>query len=559
MNKIIIYQVLPRLFGNDNCGCIYNGDLEQNGCGKLSDFNKKTLNQIKKLGVTHIWYTGLLEHATQTHYPNIPHDHGAIVKGKAGSPYAIKDYYDIDPDLAKKPQKRFDEFLSLIERTHSAGLKFIMDFVPNHLARQYHSDNAPKGTKDFGEDDKPQQSFTPNNNFYYIPNSKLSCQFDMQSPEYEPYIEIPAKATGNDCFHATPSKNDWYETIKLNYGIDYCSGGTKYFNPIPDTWLKMRDILLFWASKGIDGFRCDMAEMVPCEFWQWVIKEIKKQYPNIIFIAEVYNPAMYRDYIYRGGFDYLYDKVGLYDTLRNITTGNAPASNITFSWQATDDIRQHMLNFLENHDEQRIASSFFAGDANKGRAPLIVSATMNTNPFMLYFGQEFGELGMDNEGYSGCDGRTTIFDYWSISSIRKWRASNYSLKNMSDKEKDLYNFYKKILTLSISNKALSEGKFFDLMYVNYENPYFNPTKTYAYIRSNDDEFIIIAVNFSDNDVEQRINIPQHAFDFLQLPQGNIKFKDLLTVKSVQNIKFNADNPFPVTIPANSGIMLSACK
>lgn len=82
----------------------------------------------------------------------------------------------------------------------------------------------------------------------------------MKGAAAEAYKEYPAKATGNNRFDAYPNINDWYETVKLNYGIDYQNGNTPHFNPIPDTWTKMLDILLFWAGKNIDGFRCDMAE-----------------------------------------------------------------------------------------------------------------------------------------------------------------------------------------------------------------------------------------------------------------------------------------------------------
>ena len=100
-----------------------------------------------------------------------------------------------------------------------------------------------------GEGDNPQKAFDPQNNFYYIPDTPLTASFDMKGNADEAYKEIPAKATGNDRFDAYPNITDWYETVKLNYGVDYCNGRTCHFNPIPDTWLKMRDILLFWADK----------------------------------------------------------------------------------------------------------------------------------------------------------------------------------------------------------------------------------------------------------------------------------------------------------------------
>lgn len=347
--KIIIYQVFTRLFGNQNKTCRPNGSLEENGCGKMNDFTKQALHEIKKLGATHIWYTGLIAHASQTDYTayGIPKNHPSIVKGKAGSPYAIRDYYDIDPDLAEHVDKRMEEFEHLVTRSHECGLKVIMDFVPNHVARQYHSLAKPAGVKDLGENDDYSQDFNPQNNFYYIPGQKLAGEIDLYDPEQGNYEEMPAKATGNDRFDAWPNRNDWYETIKLNYGVDYLHHTGGHFDPIPDTWKKMEDILSYWAGKGIDGFRCDMAEMVPCEFWGWVIPRIKAAFPQIIFIAEVYNPNEYRNYIYNGHFDYLYDKVGLYDTLRNITCGYGSATGITHCWQSVDDIQDHMLNFLE--------------------------------------------------------------------------------------------------------------------------------------------------------------------------------------------------------------------
>ena len=268
MTKTIIYQLLPRTFANFCTTRKNNGSIQENGCGKFNLITTKALHEIKNLGATHVWYTGVIEHATQTDYSEfgITPDHPSVVKGKAGSPYAIKDYYDVDPDLAVNVDNRMAEFEALIERTHKAGLKVIIDFVPNHVARQYHSDAKPIGVEDLGEGDNPEWAFSPLNNFYYLPGEKFSPTFDIFD-----YTENPAKVTGNDCFTAHPGHNDWYETIKLNYGVFYQGGGEKQFHPTPSTWLKMRDILRFWAAKGVDGFRCDMAEMVAVEFWEWVI------------------------------------------------------------------------------------------------------------------------------------------------------------------------------------------------------------------------------------------------------------------------------------------------
>lgn len=531
-NKLIIYQVFTRLFGNNNNHCIHNGSMAENSCGKMADFTGKALDEIKRLGATHVWYTGIIEHATQTDYRryNIRPDHPAIVKGKAGSPYAIKDYYDVDPDLAKDVPGRMKEFENLVQRTHRSGLKVIIDFVPNHVARQYHSDTQPDGTTQLGANDDPHYAFSPYNNFYYIPQSELHGQFDMKGSAAEPYHECPAKATGNNRFDATPGIDDWYETIKLNYGVDYQNGGTRHFDPTPDTWSKMLDILLFWASKHIDGFRCDMAEMVPVEFWEWAIPQVKEQYPDVLFIAEVYNPNEYHNYLFRGHFDYLYDKVGLYDTLRAIVCGHESATAITRCWQSLGGIEQRMLNFLENHDEQRIASDFFAGVPWKAIPALIVAACMNTNPMMVYFGQELGERGMDHEGFSGCDGRTTIFDYWSVDTIRRWRnGGKFDGRMLTDDEKRLQAAYRRVLTLCRKEKAISHGQFFDLMYANIGGWRFNEHRQFTFLRKYGNEVLLFVINFDPVPVEVAVNIPSHAFSFLQIPQvEHYQAVDLLT-------------------------------
>jgi len=530
--KIIVYQVFTRLFGNNNTHCRNNGTIQENGCGKMAAFTSKALDEIKALGATHIWYTGIIEHATQTNYSRygIRPDHPAVVKGKAGSPYAIKDYYDVDPDMATSIPDRMKEFENLVKRSHKSGLKVIIDFVPNHVARQYHSDAKPEGVTDLGENDDTNFAFSPQNNFYYIPGQPLQGEIDYHLNAAEAYQECPAKATGNDKFDAWPGRNDWYETVKLNYGVDYMNGRYGHFSPIPDTWHKMLHILLFWASKGIDGFRCDMAEMVPVEFWGWAIPQVKEAYPELIFIAEVYNPYEYRNYIFNGHFDYLYDKVGLYDTLRALTCGNESATSITHRWQSLSGIEKNMLNFLENHDEQRIASEFFAGKASKAIPAMIISACMNTNPVMIYFGQELGEPGMDEEGFSGRDGRTTIFDYWCVDTIRRWRnGGKFDGKLLTDEEKKLQNFYKKLLNLCNSEKAIREGEFFDLTYANLEGCAFNEHKQYAFIRKTGKELLLIVVNFDENPAAPGINIPAHAFEYLNIPvKENYKAKELLT-------------------------------
>ena len=517
--KIVVYQVFTRLYGNRNTTCKENGTIEENGCGKFNDFTPAVLKKIREMGVSHVWFTGIIRHATQTDYSayGIPRNHPAVVKGRAGSPYAITDYYDVDPDLAVDVSQRMAEFEQLVERTHKAGLKVIIDFVPNHVARQYHSICKPAEVRDLGEEDNPQNGFDPQNNFYYCPGQRFTPYFDLYHDEPEPYIEEPAKATGNDCFHNAPGMNDWYETVKLNYGVDYYAGRVGHFNPIPNTWSKMTDILLFWASKGVDGFRCDMAEMVPAEFWQWSTDKVKFAYPDKLFIGEVYNPAEYRRYI-SAGFDYLYDKVGMYDTVREVIRGTQSTHAITTAWQATDDIRDHMLYFLENHDDQRIASDFFAGSGCKGIPGLIVSALLQQNPLMIYAGQEYGERGMDKEGFSGHDGRTTIFDYWSIDTLV--RASQ---RKLTAGEKALKDIYNKVLNISRSEKAVTDGVSFDLMYVNG-----HLQRQYAFLRKSGREVVLVVANFEEIPVEVNVTIPAHAFDYLDIKEKNVQAVDLLT-------------------------------
>ena len=537
--KSLIYQVFTRLYGNRNTTRKPAGTIAENGCGKFADFSATELGHIAALGVTHVWYTGVIRHATQTVYSEygIPRQHPAVVKGRAGSPYAITDYYDVDPDLAVDVPRRMQEFEELVARTHAAGLKVIIDFVPNHVARQYHSICKPDRVKDLGENDNTDHGFNPQNNFYYCPGQRFAPSFDLYHGETEPYIEEPAKATGNDHFDNAPGQNDWYETVKLNYGVDYYAGRIGYFNPMPDTWKKMLDILLFWAGKQIDGFRCDMAEMVPAEFWAYATQAVKEKYPDIVFIGEVYNPNEYRHYL-ASGFDWLYDKVGMYDTMRTVINGSQSAQAISWAWQQTDDIRDHMLYFLENHDEQRIASDFFAADAHKGIPAFVASVLMQQNPFMLYAGQEYGERGMDCEGFSGNDGRTTIFDYWSIDTL--CRAAK---KQLTDDEKAIFHIYKKTLQMARREDAVINGVFFDLMYVNQ-----HLSRQYVFLRRAGSDLLLVAVNFDGNDADISVNIPTHAFDYLQLKERKGVTHDLLSSEKM-SLQLKSDSAVNMNIGA----------
>ena len=543
-NKMIVYQVFTRLYGNRRQTRKINGSLEDNGSGKFNDFTAAELKKIREMGVSHVWFTGVIRHATQTDYSRygIPRQHPAVVKGRAGSPYAITDYYDVDPDLAVKVDHRMEEFEKLVARTHRAGLKVIIDFVPNHVARQYKSICKPEGVRDLGEDDNPEVGFDPvNNNFYYCPGQPFTPYFDLYHGEKAPYTECPAKATGNDHFDNAPGRNDWYETVKLNYGVDYYAGQTPSSvtcHPTShtsqfSTWNKMLDILLFWADKGVDGFRCDMAEMVPAAFWSWATAQVRETYPQVLFVGEVYNPGLYRQFIV-SGFDYLYDKVGMYDALCDVLCHRRNTDAITWAWQQTDDIRQHMLYFLENHDELRLASDFLVGDGRKAVPALVVAALLHQNPFMFYFGQEWGEHGMDTEGFSGHDGRTTIFDYWSL--------------NPSQGDQELKALYQCVLNIARSEKAVVKGQTFDLMYVNQQY-----CRQFAFLRKTGKDMLLVVVNFDDVPLDMQLMIPDHAYDYLEIQERAYTAHELLSDTSCSCVLIKGE-PVSLRLQARGAIV-----
>ena len=565
-SKIIIYQLLVRLFGNQNPTNKYYGSIEENGCGKFEDINHLALAEIKRTGFSHIWFTGIIEHATMTDYRefNIERDDPDVVKGRAGSPYAIKDYYDVDPDLAVDVNNRMAEFELLTARTHEHGMKVIIDFVPNHVARTYKSDQKPAGIKDFGEDDDTSKAFSPLNDYYYIPGKRFWVPGDTNpgGSDFKSdlkdgiFKEYPAKATGNDVFSEAPSINDWYETIKLNYGVDYQNNHNCYFDPIPRLWWKMRDILLFWAAKGVDGFRCDMVEMVPVAFWKWIISQVKEAYPEIIFIGEAYNPNAYQNYLFEGGFDYLYDKVGLYDTLKKLTCNDDHASvyEIRDQWQQQlNGFTDRMLRFLENHDEVRIASKFFAGDAWLAVPAMITLATLSNGPVMIYSGQEVGEPAEGTTGFSSSDGRTSIFDYCAVPQLQKWNnKGKFDCAKLSAGIADLRYFYHLLLNIVSQISCLENGIFYDLLYLNEHVRGFNH-KTYPFLRYNDQERLLIIANFDRSAVQLDVVFPQDLINEFGLSNNNTVFTDMI---SENNYSFNAEKGFvEVQVSASSGLIL----
>jgi glycosidase len=561
--KMIIYQMMTRLFTNTNTTNKSYGTLQENGVGKMNEINETALLGIKELGVTHVWYTGIIEHALLTDYTEfgIPLDDADVVKGRAGSPYAIKDYYDINPDLAVNVKIRMQEFEQLVERTHQAQMKVIIDFVPNHVARTYRSDARPEGTKDLGEEDDRTVSFKPANNFYYLPGQSFQppAGYNSLGPNTFPtkdkkYTEQPAKVTGNDQFTATPGINEWFETVKLNYGVDIQDNRKTYFDPIPDTWVKMKDILVFWANKKVDGFRCDMTEMVPVEFWHWAIPQVKAINQDIIFVAEIYNPNEYRNYLINGHFDFLYDKVQLYDTLRLLVNQHAHAVGIPQIQESLKGVNHQMLHFLENHDEQRIASPVFAGDPWKAVPAMVVSATIDQSPVMIYFGQEVGEPGAGAEGFGGEDGRTTIFDYWGVPQHQKWvNNGKFDGGQLSVEQKQLRQFYGDILKLCSANQAIARGSYFDLTIPSVQQSAISPFVS-VFARWEGEENLVIISNFNSKLEKVKVSIPDELASAMKLEKGKAYVgRDLL--RSGAEIGFNESLVAEFELPAYSSFIL----
>jgi glycosidase len=561
-NKLIIYQVLPRLFGNANTTNKYYGSIEENGCGKFNDINEKALAEIKGLGITHVFYTGIIEHATMTDHSQfgIKTDDPDVVKGRAGSPYAVKDYYDVDPDLAVDINNRMAEFEAMVKRTHDAGLKVIIDFVPNHVARTYASDAKPNDIRDIGQDDDTNKAFDPKNDFYYVVGQQFNVPqgYNPGGDEFKSplkdgrFDENPAKATGNDVFSASPSIDDWFETVKLNYGVDFQDNNKTYFDPPPPLWNKLYDILDYWAKKGIDGFRCDMIEYVPVEFWGWIIPKLKAAHPDLIFIGEAYHYSLYNKYIFDGKFDYLYDKTGLYDAVKRLIRNEGTTWDINSVWNTeTCGVDQHMLRFLENHDEERIANNVFAGNPWLAVPGMIVTTTLNVGPVMIYSGQEVGEAAGQSMGFS-TDTRTSIFDYCGVPAHQKWLNNGlYDGGQLSPDQKNLRGFYSKLLNVVLNNDALRNGKFYELMVANENQPGFN-TRLYIYLRYTDNKRILVIANFNRNEQNITVKLPDDLIEQIKV-SGAVQFNDLLSdTKYSTNSLAEGVN---ITLPATSGLLL----
>ncbi len=564
--KEVVYQVFTRLFGNTNTNNKPWGTIEENGVGKFSDFSERALQEIKDLGVSYIWYTGVPHHDLITDYTQYQISNGdsEIVKGRAGSPYAVKDYYNVNPDLSDDPANRLNEFKDLIDRTHSADLKLLIDIVPNHVARNYEGKSTPEGFEPFGASDDTAVEYSRDNNFYYIPNK------DFKVPQWQngylplgggphvlvdgKFVETPAKWTGNGSRLAQPHMNDWYETVKINYGVrpdgsfdfdtlpddfkskDYHEHFAFWSDKdVPDSWRKFKDIAMYWLKMGVDGFRFDMAEMVPVEFWSYMNSNIKMKSPDAFLLAEVYNPQLYRDYIHKGKMDYLYDKVEMYDSIKHIMQGHGWTDHIPVVKNNLKDIEHHLLHFLENHDEQRIASPDFAGDAKKGKPAMVISATISTSPTMIYFGQEVGEPAKEMAGF-GQPSRTSIFDYIGVPHHQRWlNNKNFDGGQLSEEENDLRDFYKRLLNFTISSYALM-GEYEDIHYYNRDHTENYNHRVLSYVRWSENEKLVIVSNFdAEENYAFELKIAENIVAKWELDNGPYEFVDQLSCNRIKTL------------------------
>jgi glycosidase len=589
--RIRIYQLLPRLFGNLNETRQANGSLAQNGVGKFGDINDAAIRSIKSMGFTHVWLTGVLRHVTGTDYSQIglPADDADLLKGLAGSPYAIKDYFDVCPDFAEKPAERIKEFTALVVRLHAAGLRVLIDFVANHVARSYASTVRPELS--FGAQDDRTILFDPRNNFFYLhgsgglrlptwkdgealsPTCKIlgTCdgQFDGERDH--------ARVTGNDVASAEPKLHDWYETVKLNYGYDFTSRAREYPHgaerekAIPDTWTKMDRVLAYWQELGVDGFRCDMAHMVPPEFWAWAIGRASARQPEVFFVAEAYDDDPMKvpagDPLLAGlndgrgnvmfdllsaGFGAVYDHPS-YRKLKTIYDGPCWANDLDAVF-GHDFAFHNSLRYAENHDEVRLAGRDHWGKIgmNVGRPVAAILYGISRGPLLLYSGQEIGEPAHDAEGFGGDDARTTIFDYWSMPELTKWvNGHRYDGAQLSAEQHDLREFYARLLHL-VGEPAFSTGEFFGLNAANCDNPHFGrlPGETasghwlYAFLRhdagSGQRFFVIANLHRAETMRDVRVRMPAQALEFLALrDEAKGRFRERLYPEKNHEIAFAA--------------------
>lgn len=594
-----IYQLFVRLFGNANETRKQNGTLTENGVGKFNDINDAALVALREMGFSHIWLMGVLQQASGTDYSAIgqPPDDPDLLKGIAGSPYSIKDYFDVSPDYAVDPKERLTEFKALLDRLHRHQLKALIDFVPNHVARCYYSDIKPE--INFGTTDDRSKFFDPRNNFFYLqpdadgPPLKLptwhngvalspTCKLEGMSCDglFDGELEH-GKVTGNNVTSWKPTLNDWYETAKLNYGFDFTDASKERREypsawhpeaPVPDTWRKMDQVIAYWQEMGVDGFRGDMSHMEPPEFWKWLIARARQRVPAVVFIGEAYDndpakvpgsdPVLSRLNGGRGnvmfdlldaGFDGVYDDP-TYRVLKRIYEGPAWANDLD-TIERDAYIFDNSLRYAENHDEVRLASPSQWGGLgmNVGRPVSAILYGLSRGPIMLYNGQEVGEPAAGAEGFGSDDSRTSIFDYWSMPALVRWlNGHRYDEERISLEQKALREFYARLVRLT-SEPAFRDGVFMPLNPENRENPAFgrlgDETTSghwcYAFLRfdyaSRQTFFVVVNLHPTETLRDVGVFFPASALQITGLNKEGLRLRliDRLAADSAMKIELSA--------------------
>ncbi|MGC8637980.1 MAG: alpha-amylase family glycosyl hydrolase [Athalassotoga sp.] len=279
-------------------------------------------------------------------------------KGTLGSPYAIRDYRSIDPSLGSE-----DEFKHLISSIHNLGMKAMMDVVFNHMATD--SVLATKHPEWFMRDGNGK------------PTRKIA---------------------------------DWSDIIDFDFS-----------NPALSEYLI--DTLKFWVKNyDIDGFRCDVAGLVPIGFWNRARSELENV-KNLVWLSESKDPYLYQ------AFDITYD-YDSYDILKAYFAGQNSlsnyASNFEYQKQIFDD---HIkLRFLENHDQERIAK--YVGGKLRAWTTLLM---VQKGAILLYNGQEFA-----------LKDRLDIFNEFHL--------------DFSKGDKEFEDFMRNLIRLRKNMPALSYGK-----------------------------------------------------------------------------------------------------
>ncbi|MCQ2366375.1 MAG: alpha-amylase family glycosyl hydrolase [Akkermansia sp.] len=575
----VIYQLFVRHFANHTIGGQPWGSRETNGCGTFAGVNDAALDALAQMGVTHVWFTGVLRHATQTAHPGLPADPACVVKGIAGSPYAVTDYFDVDPDLAENPANRLQEYAELLQRCRRHGMVPLMDFIPNHVSRCYRSSVRPDCS--FGEGDDTAHFFRRDNAFYYLHPQNSDRELQLPKAPFEPE-RGHGRVTGNNAETWTPGECDWYETVKLNYGCDYRHGpsGVPWQLPAPGreprVWRIMNDVLAYWQKMGVGGFRCDMAHMVPAPFWRWAIARARLRDEGVFFMAEGYNDHMkltegdVHDILLHAGFNAVYDSPS-YDALRGLYERGGWANDLDACNH--DSLKSYLrgVRYLENHDEQRLAapSAWNGQGADVTRALMAAQFAATACPVLVYNGQECGEDASGPGGFGGDNGRTSIFDYTSLPHFQHWTAGGkFDGSGMTERERALRDYTAALLPM-LQHPALSKGGFYGLNWANQETPNFGRDADdtasghylYAFLRHyrKAKSTVLVVCNLHPTlDFTTRVHIPENAREWCAKKPGPQSFRNLLD-PAAQPLFATAEEldaaGLPVTVPAGTALFL----